>query len=75
MARLGVHMAEAIPVGRGYRGKGVHAAARVGAVAEANEIVASRETAEAGQAGFTNPRYVALKGLTDPVEIVSVNWT
>jgi class 3 adenylate cyclase len=67
-------MAEAIPVGRGYRGKGIHAAARVGAAAEANEIVASRETAEAGRAGFTNRRFVALKGLSDPVEIVSVDW-
>jgi class 3 adenylate cyclase len=72
--RIGVHTAEAIPVGRGYRGKGVHAAARVGALAEANEIVASRATAEAGRVGFTNPRFVALKGLSEPVEIVSVDW-
>jgi class 3 adenylate cyclase len=73
--RIGVHTAEAISVGDGYRGKGVHAAARVGAVAEANEIVASRETAEAGRVGFVNPRVVALKGLSEPVEIVSVDWT
>ena len=72
--RIGVHTAEAIPVVRGYRGKGVHTAARVGAVAEANEIVASRGTAEAGRVGFTNPRFVALKGLAEPVEIVSVDW-
>lgn len=73
--RIGVHTAEAIPVGRGYRGKGVHAAARVGAGAEANEVVASRETAEAGRVRFTNPRFIALKGLSEPVEIVSVDWT
>jgi class 3 adenylate cyclase len=72
--RIGVHAAEAIPVGRGYRGKGVHAAARVGALAEANEIVASRETAEAGRVEFTSPRLVALRGLSEPVEIVSVDW-
>jgi class 3 adenylate cyclase len=72
--RIGVHRAEAISVGRGYRGKGVHAAARVGALAEANEVVASRETAEAGRVSFTNPRLVALKGLSEPVEIVSVDW-
>jgi len=72
--RIGVHAAEAISVGRGYRGKGVHAAARVGALAEANEIVASRETAEAGRVDFTRPRVVALKGLSEPVEIVSIDW-
>ena len=73
--RVGVHTAEAIAAGRGYRGKGVHAAARVGAAADANEIVASRETAEAGRVVFTNPRVVALRGLSEPVEIVSVDWT
>jgi hypothetical protein len=39
------------------------AAARVGALAEANEIVASRETAEAGRVSFTSPRIIALKGV------------
>ncbi|HUP24636.1 MAG TPA: adenylate/guanylate cyclase domain-containing protein [Thermoanaerobaculia bacterium] len=72
--RIGVHTAEAIAVRRAFRGKGVHAAARVGAVAEANEIAASRETAEAGRVTFTNPRLVELKGLSEPVEIVSVDW-
>lgn len=73
--RIGVHTADALAVGRGFRGKGVHAAARIGAVAEANEIVASRETAEAGRVGFTNPRVLALKGLSEPLEIVSVDWS
>ena len=73
--RIGVHTAEAIAVERGYRGKGVHAAARVGAAAEANEVVASLETAEAGRVRYSDPRFVALKGLSEPVEIVSVDWT
>ena len=73
--RIGVHTADAIPAGRGYRGKGVHAAARIAAVAEANEIVASRATADAAGARFTNPRVVNLKGLSQPAEIVSVDWT
>ena len=73
--RIGVHTADAIPAGRGYRGKGVHAAARVAAVAEANEIIASRTTADTAGARFTNPRVVNLKGLSQPVEIVSVDWT
>jgi class 3 adenylate cyclase len=73
--RIGVHTAEAIPVEGGYRGKGVHAAARIGAAAEPNEVVASRETAEAGRVDFSNPRFVSLKGLSEPLEIVSVDWT
>ena len=73
--RIGVHTADAIPAGGGFRGKGVHTAARVGAVAEANEILASRETAEAARVTFTNPRIVELKGISEPVEIVSVDWT
>ena len=73
--RIGVHTADAIPSGGGFRGKGVHIAARVGAFAEANEILASRETAEAARVTFTNPRTVELKGISAPVEIVSVDWT
>jgi class 3 adenylate cyclase len=53
----------------------VHTAARVGAIADANEIVASRETAEAGRVNFTNSRLVEFKGLSEPVEIVSIAWT
>jgi class 3 adenylate cyclase len=73
--RIGVHTANALAVGRGFRGRGVHAAARVGALAEANEIVASRETAEAGRVSFTNPRLISLKGLSEPLEVVSVDWS
>jgi class 3 adenylate cyclase len=72
--RIGVHTTEAIPVGGAYRGKGVHAAARIGGVAGANEIVASRETAEAGRVGFTNPRSLELKGLSAAVEVVTIDW-
>lgn len=73
--RIGVHAADAIRAGGGFLGKGVHTAARVGAVAEANEILASRETAEAARVTFTKPRLVELKGISEPVEIVSVDWT
>src|SRR4029078_10471839 len=73
--RIGVHSAEAIPVRRGVRGKGVHTAARVEAIAHANEIVASRETAEAGRVNFTNSRLAASHGDSEHVEIVSVACT
>ena len=72
--RIGVHTAEAIRVGRAYRGKGIHAAARVAAVATAHEIVASREAAEAARISFTNPRTLELKGLSAPIEVVTIDW-
>jgi class 3 adenylate cyclase len=72
--RIGVHTAEAVRVRGGYRGKGIHAAARIGAVAAANEIVASHQTAEAGRHPFTDRRSMKLKGLSTPVEVVTVEW-
>ncbi len=72
--RIGVHTAEAIRVGRGYRGKGVHAAARIAAVAAGNEVVATRDEAEAAGLRYTNPRTLELKGLSAPVEVVTIDW-
>lgn len=43
--RIGVHASDATQVGRNFRGKGVHEAARIAALAEAGEILASRQTA------------------------------
>ena len=45
--RIGVHTAEATSLGENYRGKGVHVAARIGALGRGEEIVASRETVAA----------------------------
>lgn len=75
--RVGIHAAEAAAAGGGYRGKGVHAAARVGALAEAGEILVSRETLEAaGEGRFptAGSREVALKGLSAPLDVVAVQW-
>ena len=72
--RIGVHTAEAIRAGRGYRGKGVHAAARIAAVATGNEIVATRDEADAAGLRYTNPRTLELKGLSAPVEVVTIDW-
>lgn len=72
--RVGLHTADAIQAGRDYRGKGIHTAARIGGVATANEVVASRETAEAARFGFDNPRTLELKGLSAPVEVVTIDW-
>jgi len=72
--RIGVHASEATPAGRGYRGKGVHEAARIAALAAAGEIIASRATAEAAGAVWSEERSVELKGISEPVEIVTVGW-
>jgi class 3 adenylate cyclase len=72
--RIGAHTSEAIRAGGGYRGKGIHTAARIGAVATDNEIVVSRETAEAARYRFTEPRTVELKGLSAPIEVVTIDW-
>jgi len=73
--RIGVHAAEAARQGAGYKGRGVHEAARIAALAEGGDIVASRKTADAS-AGFpaSPPRMVTLKGIESPVEIVSIDW-
>jgi class 3 adenylate cyclase len=56
-------------------GKGVHEAARIAALAEGSEIQASRTTVGAS-AGYrmSEPRVVTLKGISEPVEVVAVDW-
>jgi class 3 adenylate cyclase len=74
--RIGVHVAEAAQHGDDYLGKGVHEAARIGALAGGEEIVASAATLQAAGSRFagTDPRSVPLKGIAEPVEVVSVEW-
>lgn len=73
--RIGVHAAEATRARGDYEGAGVHAAARIGALAEGGEILASVETVEdAGSVVTGEPREVSLKGLATPVRVVAVDW-
>ena len=74
--RIGLHEAEATKEGTNWSGAGVHAAARIAALARGEEILASRETAEAATAsyGVLEPRPVSLKGISRPVEVVTVAW-
>jgi class 3 adenylate cyclase len=74
--RIGVHSAEATRRGDSYSGVGVHVAARVAALAEGGQVLASAATAAAaGAAAATSDRRsVMLKGVSDPVEIVSLAW-
>jgi class 3 adenylate cyclase len=74
--RIGLHAAEATQLGGDYRGRGVHVAARVGALAEAGEILATAESVTEDGERFTvcDARMVTLKGISQPVEVVTVEW-
>ena len=73
--RSGIHAAEAEQARGSYFGKGVHEAARIGGLADAGEVLASRATADqlSGISG-ANGRTVQLKGIAEPVEVVSLTW-
>jgi class 3 adenylate cyclase len=74
--RIGVHAGRALHHGdEDFVGQGVNMAARIGAVAGAGEIVASRETlADLGRYAVTNRSAETLKGFERAVELVSVEW-
>ncbi len=72
--RIGLHRAEASAEGGDWTGMGVHVAARIGALAEGEEILVSRDTAEGSVFEVSPPRSVSLKGVAEPVEVVAVEW-
>jgi class 3 adenylate cyclase len=75
--RLGVHTAEANRRERDYSGKGVHVAARIAALAEGGQVLASASTATEAGAPYptSEPRPVALKGVSAEVDVVSIDWS
>ena len=73
--RIGLHASEAAQVEKDFRGKGVHEAARIAALAEGGEIVASKATVgSSAQYPTSEPRTVTLKGIAEPVEVISIDW-
>jgi class 3 adenylate cyclase len=73
--RIGLHASGAAQVGRDFHGKGVHEASRIAALAEGGEIVASKATVGPTLPyPTTDERIVTLKGLSEPMEIVSIDW-
>ena len=73
--RIGVHAAEASRSPAGYSGKGVHEAARVGALGGPGEIYASLATAKLVDGlAHSDPRTVTLKGISEPVDVVTIDW-
>jgi adenylate cyclase len=73
--RIGVHASGATQVGRNFSGKGVHEAARIAALADGDQIVASRSTAADGRFAISASRSVTLRGTSEPIEIVAVDWS
>ncbi len=74
--RIGVHAGSAIAVANDYSGQDVVVAARISALAEADEILASGVVVDGlGQhVTVTGRRSTELKGIPAPVEIAVVDW-
>lgn len=72
--RIGLHTSTVARSGSRYRGKGVHEAARIAALAEGGQILASRTTAAGASCAASEPKTVRLKGLSDPVQVVTIDW-
>lgn len=72
--RIGLHASDATQAGTSFSGKGVHEAARIAALAAGGEILASVATVADSQVPTSAPRSVMLKGLSEPMEVVAVDW-
>lgn len=74
--RIGLHTADALRVDDGYRGKGVHEAARIAALASAGQILASKAVLDEADtaAAADGMTAVRLKGLREPVSVGEVSW-
>jgi class 3 adenylate cyclase len=73
--RIGLHADEAVSIRSNYHGRGVHVAARIGGLGGGAEIVASRRTVEEiPSASRSEPRLAQLKGLSEPIEVVTLAW-
>lgn len=71
--RIGLHASDAQQVGENFRGKGVHEASRIAGLAAASQIVASLSTVGEGYRA-AGVRSELLKGLSEPIEVVVVDW-
>jgi class 3 adenylate cyclase len=74
--RIGVHAGEGTRRGQDYSGGEVHKAARIAALAEGGEILASVDTVTVADGEFraSEPRRVAMKGVAQPVEVARIEW-
>ena len=75
MVRIGVHASGATQVGRNFSGKGVHEAARIAALADGDQILSSLHTAAGTRFTTSDQQTVKLRGTTDPMQIVTIDWS
>jgi class 3 adenylate cyclase len=73
--RIGVHASGATQVGRNFSGKGVHEAARIAALADGDQILSSLHTASGSRFPTAETRSVTLRGTSEPMEIVTIEWS
>ncbi|MEE8376414.1 MAG: adenylate/guanylate cyclase domain-containing protein [Acidimicrobiia bacterium] len=74
--RIGIHAASITDVDGSPAGAGVHRAARIGALADGDEILVSRQAANALEDSIpiTGWRSEQIKGFNQPVEVGSLRW-
>ena len=74
--RIGLHQAAASRSGLDFIGGGVNEAARISAAAGGSEILVSTSTMRQANRAFleSDVRTLTLKGLSQPVEVVAVDW-
>jgi class 3 adenylate cyclase len=77
--RIGAHAGDAFRTdaeSTDYGGQAVHVASRIGAAATAGEILVSAETLDGAGTTYrvSTPRSQELRGLDQPVEVVSIDW-
>jgi class 3 adenylate cyclase len=72
--RIGIHAAGATQVGKTFSGKGVHEASRIAALAAGDEIISSTATAMDGRFPISESRTVTLRGTSQPIDVVTVDW-
>lgn len=71
--RIGLHASDASQVGANFRGRGVHEASRIAGLASGNEILASTTTVSE-DVPTSAPRSVMLKGFSEPIDVVAIDW-
>ena len=72
--RIGLHSAQATSADGDYSGIGVNAAERIASLAAGGEILASKDSVVAVSASTSEGRREELKGIEEPVEVVSIDW-
>jgi class 3 adenylate cyclase len=73
--RIGIHASGATQIGKNFAGKGVHEAARIAALADGGQILASLETVSGTRFPFRDQQSVTLRGTTEPIEVAIVDWS